>query len=266
MTIQTQTAPILLERNGAVATIRFNRPAALNAITLPMAEGFLDVVRTISRAPDIKVIVLCGAGNAFMAGGDISLLHADMAAAPRTALALLAPLNAALEILTGMPQLVIASLHGSVVGAGFSVAMACDLMIAASNTRFNLAFARIGASPDASATWSLPRAVGLHKALELALLADSFDAAEAQRLGLVSRVVPLEELVNETAILAQRLAAGPGFAYGKTKQLMRASHARNQKDQMAAECAAIATCTATDDFAEGINAFFEKRKPTYTGH
>lgn len=258
-------APILFERAGAVATIRFNRPAALNAISLPMAEAFLGIVRTISGTPDIRVVVLCGEGNAFMAGGDISLLHADLPAAPRTALALLEPLNAALEILTGLPQLVIGSLHGSVVGAGFSVAMACDLLIAAGNTRFNLAFARIGASPDASATWSLPRAVGLHKALALALLADTFDAAEAQRLGIVSRVVPLDALGNETAMLAQRLAAGPGVAFGKTKQLMRASFAHSQKEQMAAECAAIAACTATDDFAEGITAFFSKRKPNYTG-
>jgi 2-(1,2-epoxy-1,2-dihydrophenyl)acetyl-CoA isomerase len=230
-----------------------------------MAEGLLEICRTISTSPDIRVVVISGEGKAFMAGGDLDYFHADIAAASRNAPTLIDPLHAALEILTSLPQIVIASLHGAVAGAGVSMGLACDLAIASSDTRFNLAYARIGTSPDGSATWSLPRVVGLHKALELALLADTFDAAEALRLGIVSRVVAPDALAAETEKLAQRLAAGPSFAYGKTKQLMRASFGRSLKDQMAAERDSFVECAATADFAEGIGAFFGKRQARYSG-
>ncbi|MES2536940.1 MAG: enoyl-CoA hydratase-related protein [Pseudomonadota bacterium] len=258
-------APIQFERDGAIARIRFNRPPALNALTRVMAEGLLEICRTMGSSPDIRVLVISGTGKAFMAGGDLGYFHEDIAAAPRNAPTLIDPLHAALEILTSLPQLVIGSLHGAVAGAGVSMALACDLSIASSDTRFNLAYARIGTSPDGSATWSLPRVVGLHKALELALLADTFDAAEALRLGIVSRVVAPEALAEETEKLAQRLASGPSFAYGKTKQLMRASFSRSLKDQMEAEKASFIECAATADFAEGIGAFFGKRQAQYTG-
>ena len=155
--------------------------------------------------------------------------------------------------------------NGPVAGAGLSIALLADLAIAADDAQFTLAYARIGASPDGSATWSLPRIVGLRKALELALLAETIDAAEALRLNLVNRVVPREHLEGETAALAARLAAGPALAYGRIKQLMRTSFDRSLAEQLAEEAAAFTALAASADFAEGVSAFVGKRPPRFTG-
>lgn len=220
---QINEVPLLYERKGAVAFIRLNRPGALNALNLPMAQAFLEICRQLKEAPEVKMVVLSGAGKAFMGGGDLGWFHDDLANAPDRAAALIEPFHAALGIMTSLPQIVLASVHGAVAGGGFSLALACDLLIAAEGTRFTMAYSKVGTSPDGSGSWSLPRAVGLHKALELALLADAFDAQEAQRLGIVSRVVPLDTLAADTEALAQRLASGPGTAYARTKQLLRSS-------------------------------------------
>lgn len=258
-------SPVVFGRQGAVASIRFNRPASLNAIDQSLAEAFLAICQAVQADPGIRVVVLSGEGKSFLAGGDLQAFHTDIAAAPATAARIIRPLHAALAILTALPLPVLGSLHGAVAGAGVSVALACDLCIAASDTRFNLAYARIATSPDGSATWSLPRVVGLRKALELALLTDTFDAAEALRLGIVNRLVEAAGLAEATAALAQRLAEGPTFAFGETKRLMRTSFERDMPAQMDAECAAFAACAGTGDFAEGLDAFFQKRRPEFRG-
>ena len=258
-------ATILFNVEDKIANIRFNRPPALNALDRTMAEGLLTICKNIKASQDIRVVVISGEGRAFMAGGDLDYFKADLAAAAQAAPTVIDPLHEALSILTNLPQLVIASVHGAVAGAGVSLALACDLSIAAEGTRFNLAYSKIGASPDGSASWSLPRMVGLHKALELTLLAETFDAAEAQRLGMISRVVPAEALAAETEALAQRLAMGPAIAFAKTKQLMRASFARTMEDQMLAERESFIACAQSADFVEGVSAFFDKRPPRFTG-
>ncbi|MDY7546888.1 enoyl-CoA hydratase-related protein [Glaciimonas sp. CA11.2] len=259
-------ATILFHVEDQIANIRFNRPSALNALDRTMAEGLLTICKSIKASQDIGVVVISGEGRAFMAGGDLDYFKADLAAAAQAAPTVIDPLHEALSILTNLPQLVIASVHGAVAGAGVSLALACDLSIAAEGTRFNLAYSKIGASPDGSASWSLPRMVGLHKALELTLLAETFDAAEAQRLGMISRVVPAAALAAETEALAQRLASGPAFAFAKTKQLMRASFARTMEDQMLAERESFIACAKSADFVEGVSAFFDKRPPRFTGN
>lgn len=257
--MHSDNSNVLFARHGSIASIRFNRPPTLNALDQAMAENLLSICKSIRDSTDIRVVVISGEGRAFMAGGDLDYFQADIGAAAQAAPKVILPLHEAISILTRLPQLVIASLHGAVAGAGVSLALACDLSIAAAGTRFNMAYARIGASPDGSASWSLPRAVGLHKALELTLLAETFDAAEALRLGIVSRVVDAEALGHETQALAERLAAGPAFAFAKTKQLMRASLGRTLEDQMVEECKAFVACAKTADFAEGVGAFFAKR-------
>lgn len=259
------SAPLLFERDGAVARIRFNRPAALNAIDHAMAEHLLQACRELAGAADVRVVVLGGEGKAFMAGGDLARFHADLAAAPRTAAAIIEPLHQALAILAALPQPVLGSLHGAVAGAGVSLALACDLCIAADDTVFNLAYTRIGASPDGSASWSLPRVVGLRKAMELLLLSDTVDAEQALRLHLVNRVAPRAELEAQTLALAARLAAGPTHAYGHVKRLLRTSLGNTLEAQMAAEQQAFCACAASADFAEGLQAFFGKRPALFTG-
>ena len=145
-------------------------------------------------------------------------------------------------------------------GAGVGVALAADLAIAADDTQFNLAYARIGTTPDAGATWLLPRLIGLRRALEMALLTETYDAAEALRLGLVNRVVPSAALEAETDALARRLASGPTLAHGRAKRLIRAALDVTLKEQLEAERATFKESTRTADYLEGVAAFVEKRR------
>lgn len=256
---------VVLKRDGAVAEILLNRPEVLNAANRDLAETFLGVCRQIAADPGVRAVLLRGAGKAFMGGGDLAGFHADPDHADDTANGLIRPLNEAVAILAELQAPVVASLHGAVAGAGVSLALACDLAIAADNVKFNLAYSRIGASPDVSASWSLPRVVGLRKAMEIALLAENFDAAEALRLGIVNRVVPAADLPAETEALMRRLAAGPSFSYGTIKKLLRASGERDLRGQMEAERLAFCGCARTGDFREGVAAFYEKRAARFTG-
>src|SRR5690606_637186 len=140
-----------------------------------------------------------------------------------------------------------------------------DLAIAADDAKFTLAYSRLGTSPDGSSSWSLPRVVGLRKAMEIALLSDVFDAEEALRLGVVNKVVPAASLAEETEKLARRLANGPTVAYGEIKKLLRQSHLRSLHDQLAQEGASFVKCSQTEDFSEGVSAFLAKRAPEFTG-
>lgn len=257
--------PLILELDGAVARLRFNRPGVLNALDESMARAVLESCQVIQADPAVRVVVLSGEGRSFMAGGDLARFYSDLDNAGETANALIEPIHQAALLLTNLPQPVLASLHGPVAGAGVSLALACDLAIAADDARFNLAYAKVGASPDVAATWNLPRLVGLRKALELALLADDVDASEALRLGLVNRVVARANLAEATEELVQRLANGPTQAYGRIKQLLRASSGRSLEQQLDAEREAFCAGTQSNDFREGLAAFFERRASCFTG-
>ena len=210
----------------------------------------------------VRVIVISAEGRAFLAGGDLA--HFRRAAdKPAAAAQLIDPTHAALRVLAKTPQIVVGSLKGAVAGGGMSIALGLDLLVAADDTTFNLAYARVAASPDCGGSWGLPRLVGFRKALEIALLSETIDAAEALRLGLVNRVVPRAALEEETAKLAARLADGPAIAQGNIKALMRLSFDRDHAGQLDAEAQSFAACAATPDFAEAIDAFFEKRKPAF---
>lgn len=255
-------SPIIESRDGGIHRLHFNRPKVLNAIDTATAQALLAALRRLQDDPALRVLILSGEGRSFMAGGDIAQFRDDPAAVPNT---LIAPLNESMQIIAGLRAPVIASIQGPVAGAGMSMALACDLVVAADTTRFNFAYVNLGTCCDLGASWSLPRTVGLHKALEIALLSDPIDAAEAQRLGLVSRVVAADQLAEETDRLARRLAAGAPIAQGTLKQLMRRSIERDFAGQLDAERQGFATCAATEDFKEAVNAFLEKRPATYTG-
>lgn len=256
---------VLFDLEDGIARIRFNRPGALNAIDEALARGFLAACEAASRHSDVRVIVMSGSGRAFMAGGDVRRMHEAGADAAPLVDVLLDLLNPALLLLAELPVPVIASLQGAVAGAGVGVAMAADLAIAADDLKLNLAYARIGATPDAGTTWVLPRLVGLRRALEMALLTETYDAVEALRLGLVNRVVPLAALEAETDALARKLAAGPTRAHGRAKRLMRAAFDAPLSDQLEAERATFKDSTRTADYVEGVAAFVEKRPPRFNG-
>ena len=254
--------PLLLERNGAIATLRFNRPDALNAIDVPMANAFLAAVQSIAADPGVRAVVLCGNGRGFMAGGDLATLRADPV---QGAIDILTPLNQTLQLLAQMNAPVIAQVHGAAAGAGLSLVLMADYVIAAEGTRFNLAYINLGTSCDVGASWALPRIVGVRQALEIALLGEAFTADDALRLGLVNRVVPGAELDSATAALAQRLANGPTLAYGAMKRLMRASMDHTLPEQLAAEKDAFVHCAGTEDFRAGVEAFHLRQSPQFVG-
>ncbi|SFV02734.1 enoyl-CoA hydratase/isomerase family protein [Pseudoduganella namucuonensis] len=256
------TQAIVHRRAGAVAHIQFNRPQALNAIDSDMAAAFLRCCRDIAADDGVRAVLLSGAGRAFMAGGDVASFRSDPAGIEPS---IIAPMHEALALLAGQSAPVLACVHGAVAGAGLSMALAADLVIAAEGTRFSFAYAALGASGDLGVSWSLPRAVGLRAALEIALLPEPLDAARARELGMVNRVVPADTLMVEGEALAERLAAGPTFAYGKIRGLMRASFGREFGPQLDAERDAFADCTRTDDFQGAVAAFLDKRKAEFAG-
>ncbi len=254
--------PLLLERHGAIATLRFNRPEALNAIDVPMANAFLAAVQAIAADPGVRAVVLRGNGRGFMAGGDLATLRADPV---QGAIDILTPLNQALLLLAQMNAPVIAQVHGAAAGAGLSLVLMADYVIAAEGTRFNLAYINLGTSCDVGASWALPRSVGVRQALEIALLGEALTADDALRLGLVNRVVPGAELDSATTALAQRLASGPTLAYGAMKRLMRASMDHTLPEQLAAEKDAFVHCAGTEDFRAGVEAFHQRQSPQFVG-
>lgn len=256
------TSPLEVTRDGAVATLRFSRPGALNAINVPMAQALLAAVRQLAADASVRAVVLCGAGKGFMAGGDLATLRANPV---QGAADLLGPLNEAVQVLATMNAPVIAKVHGVAAGAGLSLMLQADFVIAAEGTRFNLAYINLGTSCDVGASWALPRLVGLRNALEIALMGDTLTASDALRLGLVNRVVPAEHLDTAAAALIDRIAHGPTLAYGATKRLMRASFDRDLDTQLIAETAAFAGCAATQDMRAGIEAFFERKPAVFEG-
>ena len=258
----TTDIPLLLERDGAVASICFNRPSALNAVDPPMARAFLSAVRGLAADPSVRAVIMRGAGNGFMAGGDLAVLSADP---QRGAEELIGPLHEAVTVLDAMDAPVVAQVHGVAAGAGFSLMLQADFVLAAAGTRFNLAYANIGTSCDVGASWALPRRVGLRRALEIALLSDTHDADAAERMGLINRVVPAAELEAEALALAHRLASGPTLALGHLRRLMRSSQDHDLAGQLHAEAAAFQACAATNDFRIGLDAFRDRRPPAFTG-
>lgn len=256
---------VLYTVSDGVATITFNRPAVMNALDADMIRAFRVSCERAAADPEARVIVLRGAGPAFAAGGDVAMFRDHVAAMATLVPELAAELHRGILALRRAPQPVIAAVHGAVAGAGFSIMLGCDLVLAAAGTQFSLAYSRIGASPDGGATWFLPRLAGYQKAMELMLLADTVDAEAMRHLGIVNRVLAADQLIAETEKLARRLAAGPAQAYAETKVLAnRAMHA-GLAAQLDAEALAFARCAVTPDFAEGITAFAEKRKPQFKG-
>ena len=258
-------APVRLDIDEGVARLRFCRPEAMNAINVETSEALLACCQSLQERSDVRVVVMSGEGRAFMAGGDLEAFH--QASQPEVvASAIIRPLNEALSILAQLPMPVIGCVQGVAAGAGFSLAIGCDLTVCAEGTRFCLAYLGIAASIDAGGSWHLVRRIGLQRAMDLALSNRTMGADEALALGLVARVVPADCLEAETSALARQLAHGPSVAIAQVKRLLRSSESRGLDAQLAAEHDAFHACSQTADFFEGIDAFFNKRPPAFRGY
>ncbi len=255
---------VKLTVEGGVATIVLNRPHVMNAMDGEMMQRLRPIAESVENDSSIRAVVLRGEGAAFMAGGVVAVFHPHLAELPELIVTWGREMHAAFLALRRMGKPVLASVHGAVAGAGFSLMCAADLAVAAADTRFTLAYANIGASPDGGSTYFLPRLAGYKKTMEMIMLPDRFDAETARLHGLVNWVVPNEELAAQTARIAQRLAAGPTRAYAEAKRLVNQS-LDALGAQMEEELQAFSRCARGGDLKEGVTAFVEKRKPAFKG-
>lgn len=247
----------------AVATITLGRPDALNSLTVALKEDLLGAFRTVSRDRTIRAVVLTGAGRAFCAGQDLKE-RLEPGAAP-LAVEVRERYNPVVRAMRSLDQPIVGAINGVAAGAGASLAFACDVRIASELAVFRLAFGRIGLVPDSGATWFLPRLVGSARAAELALLGEPLSAADAERIGLVTRVVQADSLMTEAHALAMRLAALAPTALALTKHALERSWSVTLDAALEDEAYRQGIAGATADHQEGIAAFLEKRPPRFRG-
>jgi enoyl-CoA hydratase/carnithine racemase len=258
---------LLYERRGAVALLTFNRPQRMNAIGGTLKQDITDAMRHAGEDDEVRAIVMTGAGAAFCAGGDVKeMSEARANGAGRSLQEKIKPArDAMLLAIYESAKPVIAAVNGAAAGAGMSMTLAADIRIASRTAGFSQAFVKRGLPPDSGASWLLPRVVGMAKACELVFTGDMLDAEQALRLGIVSRVLEPEALLPAAIELAERIAAGPPIAIQLAKQALRRGMQGELREALAREGAAFNICFETEDAAEGVTAFFEKRAPVFRG-
>ncbi len=259
---------VVLDRDGGLAVLTLDRPKAYNAMNAELVEGMLDALIECDDDPAVRAVMITGAGTAFCAGGDIRAMveHDEYEGSATRFLKLLTvDLHGAIATLNRMPKPVIAAVNGAAAGAGFSLALACDLVVAAESATLTMAYTRIGAAPDGSSTHFLTRLVGAKRAYDLIANNPVLSAAEAKELGIVNEVFADDSFADQARAYAARLAAGPTRALGLAKQLLASVPGASLETQMEFERRAIAACGATDDFREGIRAFLDKRPAAFSG-
>jgi 2-(1,2-epoxy-1,2-dihydrophenyl)acetyl-CoA isomerase len=267
MTTQSD-ASVLLDVTGGVGWITLNRPKAYNALNTDMAERLLDAVIRCDEDDKIRTVVITGNGASFCAGGDIRQMIDSGASEGNAALflkTLTVSLHAAIATIAHMSKPVVMAVNGAAAGAGFSLALAGDLVLAADSARFTVAYTAIGLAPDGSSTFTLPRLVGPKRAFELICTNRSLSADEARALGLVNQVFPKAEFIQGAQEFAADLSRGPTAALGYAKRLVTLSAQSTLETQMEHERRAIAACSRTADFREGTEAFIAKRLPKFQG-
>ena len=252
--------------SDGVATLTLNRPERLNALSTPIMEGLLEALPRLARDAAVGVIVLTGAGRAFCAGGDVkSMAEGSIERSMEEAVTHLRGRMEVSRLLHEIPKPTIAMVNGAAAGAGLSLALACDLRIAAQSARFVTAFANIGFSGDFGGSYFLSKLVGTGKARELYYTAEPLDAAQALALGVVNRVVPDADLIDATMLLARKLARGPRIALALMKQNFNAAESGTLAELLDLEARRQIETGRTKDHREAARAFVEKRVPVFTG-
>lgn len=263
MSVSSDGEVMLIERTGSVAHLRMNRPDVLNVLDEGLAEAMLSAVEQVAGDDTVRAVVLSGAGRSFMAGGDLSRFHADLSGAPQIAGWLIDRFHAVMRTIKSMPKPVVAAVHGPVAGGGVGLALACDLVVASSDTTFLSAYTKLGTSPDGGTTWSLTRLLGPRRALAFMLLNERLDARAAQEAGLFNIVVEPHDVLPAATDMANRLAASAAGAGATVKRLVQAAVTGGFDAQLDLEKQGFVSAAGTADFREGITAFFERRPPRF---
>jgi 2-(1,2-epoxy-1,2-dihydrophenyl)acetyl-CoA isomerase len=256
---------LIVERAGAIATITLNRPDARNAIDLTMRQELVAALDDVEADEAGRVLVLTGAGGHFCAGGDVKSMRVQRSTAAEGR-ARVELLNRMVQRLVDFPRPTLAMVDGYAVGAGTNLALCCDLVVASDRAKFGELFNKIGLVPDGGGTWLLSRLVGLARAKELIFTGEVFDAAEAARIGLVNRVVPVAELERVTRALADKIAAGPPGVLRLAKHMVNRAATSDLAAALDLEAYSQGLAIASEDHQEGLAAFFDKRPPKFTGH
>jgi 2-(1,2-epoxy-1,2-dihydrophenyl)acetyl-CoA isomerase len=259
--------PVSYEVDEAVAVITLDRPDVLNAFDDELGIETLDAVKRASDDPEVRCIVLTGAGRAFSSGEDLGALAGtyESGRAPDLGQTLVNRYNPLIRAIRSAPKPVVAAVNGVAAGAGASIVLACDFKIASAKAKLVLAFIKVGLIPDSGAIWSLTKSIGAARAFELAATGDPVSAEQALEWGLLTRVTTVEEFEETWRAFASGLAAGPTRAYAITKELVNLAASRGLEDQLEAEVHAQTEAGKTNDHLEGVQAFLGKRSPKFEG-
>jgi 2-(1,2-epoxy-1,2-dihydrophenyl)acetyl-CoA isomerase len=258
------TTPIKTESHDGVLEIILNRPERRNAMTMEMFDA-LEAALNEAEKPEVRCVIVRGEGSHFCVGGDIRVFAEVAGRGESIPEAAPDHLHRSIERIRALEKPVLAVVHGSCAGAGLSLVLACDLAVAADDAQFNLAYVGIGLSPDGGSTYFLPRHVGAKKAMEIFMTGATMAAVEAQALGLINRVVPASEALDQGRAMAHILASGPTLAYARLKKLLGATFENSLQKQLALESKFFSASSKTEDFREGVAAFLAKRAPEFHG-
>ena len=256
--------PVTLTIDEGVATITLDSAATRNTIDMRSSDAVIAAIDRILENSNVRVILVRANGPMFCPGASMEFLRPDLPGMDTRVDTLLEKLNPALARLSTGSAVIVAVVHGAVAGGGFGLMNLADLVLAADDTRFSLAYSSIGATPDLGASWYLPRLLGERRALELLLLSETFDAHRALALGLVNAVHPRAEIDDAAVRLTARLRDGPASAHAAVKRLVRAAHTTTLTQHLDAERQEIVAASRGLEFAEGVRAFVERRKPKFS--
>jgi enoyl-CoA hydratase/carnithine racemase len=256
---------VLYDVTDGVGAITLDRPDAMNSLTVEMKESLRTAVVRAATDPAARAVLLTGTGRAFCVGQDLREHGANLTAGKGMDDTVRRHYNPIVLALAGMRKPVVAAVNGVAAGAGASLALACDLIVASDRARFATAFTGVGLAPDSGMSWTLQRLVGRAKATELLLLGEPVTAQEALELGLVNRVVPADELARESQALARRLAAGPTVSYGAVKAALDYAATNQLAAALEREAELQDECGATDDHRGATEAFLKKEQPLFKG-
>ncbi len=256
---------LLFEVSEHVAYITLNRPTKANAVSLELAQELEEVVRECDEGESVRAVLLTGAGRIFCGGGDKSLVPQEPSRRSIHLKRVNRFLHSAIQCFARMRAPVVVAVNGPAAGYGMSLACAGDIVLANESARFTMDYSRVGLTPGASSTYYLPRIIGLRRTMELALTNRTLTAREAEAIGLVTRVVPDDQLIAHAESMANELAHGPTRAYGGVKRLLYGTATNPLYEQMELENESIAEMARSADAQEGLNAFLARRPPQFSG-